>query len=102
LRLRAANVNPANPISSIAQVDTSGTTGAGFRSANVETRNDVRCSVTFPDQQHATLSLSLTSPIPKAPESIEASLDGKSLAEALDHIEALIPVVLFELLYPRK
>ena len=39
----------------------------------------MNCNVTFPNQEHATLSLSLTSPIPKAPQSIESFLGGKSL-----------------------
>ena len=62
----------------------------------------MNCNVTFPNQEHATLSLSLTSPIPKAPQSIDASLDGRCLAAALDQIEALAHGVIFELLYPRK
>ena len=60
------------------------------------------CNFTSPDQQHATLSRRLTSPIPKAPQAVEAFLDGKCLAEALGQIEALVPVVIFELHFRRK
>jgi hypothetical protein len=62
----------------------------------------MQCNVTFPDQEHATLQLRLTAPMPKAPQSIESSLAGPTLSEALGRVEELVPVILFELLYPRK
>jgi hypothetical protein len=49
-----------------------------------------------------TLSVRLTFPIPKAPQSIEASLGGKSLAETLGQTEVPIPAAICELPYPRK
>ena len=57
-------------------------------------------NLTFPDQEHVTLSITI--PMPSAPTDIEASLKGKTIREVLPELEAAASAIVFEMIYPRK